>query len=248
MIYPTISDINANKIVESRRAGQDYRVTDSDIEYVGDSGESWDGSHIAKLAKDLTALQNSVHESGYGTPERNRFDRVACQIIHSDLKAPPYMIADAGFWRWLAVDKLYPVIENRHKTRSRPAGLNNFGITASATYNRLFILYLRAEIVYDDEADDPYHLSRTLSPTDFWESGIIRHRYGWAPSLARAFVRFQYPDPESGKGTLNLTHDNGIRQLYKTLRRLHATIAFEYLTVQEIVEILEERSANLERA
>ena len=115
-------------------------------------------------------------------------------------------------------------------TDARPvARLMNFGIDGPPTSNRLRILWLRADIVYDASNEDPYNLATRLSPTDFWESGIIRHRYGWSRNLARLMTRFQYPDPNSGVGRLHLTHENGIRMLYKRLKRMHSTIAFEYL-------------------
>ncbi|MCY4651796.1 MAG: DUF6339 family protein, partial [Dehalococcoidia bacterium] len=106
--------------------------------------------------------------------------------------------------------------------------------------------WLRADIVYDEGNANPYHLSTRLSSTDFWESGIIRHRYGWAPSLARAFVEFQYPDPDSGKATKAIGSEYGVRVLYKRLKRLHAIIAFDHMTTEEIIPILKDRSADLD--
>ena len=77
--------------------------------------------------------------------------------------------------------------------------------------------------------------------------GIIRHYYGWAPNLAKAVADFQYPDPDSGKGTLHLTHTNGIRMLYKRLRQLHTTVAFEFLSDDQLNDLLLKYSGDLQR-
>ena len=173
------------------------------------------------------------------------FDRAASKILHQELNLPPNLAAADGFWRWLAVERFCDVIEARHSRRSSVARLMNFGIDGPPTSNRLRILWLRADIVYDACNEDPYHLATRLSPTDFWESGIIRHRYGWSRNLARLMTRFQYPDRDSGKGTLHLTHQHGVRMLYKRLKRMHSTVAFEYLKDSELLDMLEVKSADL---
>lgn len=243
----TLSTATALKVIQSAREGKDYRLTEADIIYAGDpNGKLWTGSDAERLVATLSEIQEATRVSGYSDPERQQFDRHACKAIHEALDLTPEVIADAGFWRWLAVAKLNAILERRHRSRGRDARLANFGVTGPATYNRLFILWLRADIVYDDENADPHHLSTRLSSTDFWESGIIRHRYGWAPSLARAFVEFEYPDPESGKATLVIGSANGVRMLYKRLQRLHAVIAFDHMTPQEIMPILHDKSTDLD--
>ena len=125
----------------------------------------------------------------------------------------------------------------------------NYGINASVTDNRIAIMWFRADMVYDPEAEDSYHLATRPAHTDFWESGIIRHRYAWSRNLARSLVRFQYRDPGIGSGVSpHSTHVEGIRELYKRLRRLHTTISFEYLGDDEINAILEQKCADLKRA
>lgn len=243
----TLASDVALKIIQANREGKDYRLTESDTSYVGDpNGELWTDSAANRLAAILSEIQDAAHVSGYSIGERQEFDRHASKAIHEALDLTPDILADPGFWRWLAVAKLYQVLETRHRARGRHAGLKNFGVTGSATSNRAFILWLRADIVYDEENADPYHLSTRLSSTDFWESGIIRHRYGWAPSLARAFVEFEYPNPGSGKARLAIGSENGVRMLYKRLKRLHAIISFDHMSAEEIIPILESKSDGLD--
>ena len=244
----SISTETALRVIQSTREGKDYRLTEADISYVGDpTGKLLTDSDASQLAATLSKIQKATHVSGYSNRERQEFDRHASKAIHEALDITPEITADSGFWRWLAVAKLSVILERRHRGRGRDAGLKNFGVTGTVTYNRPFILWLRADIVYDEENANPHHLSMCLSSTDFWESGIIRHRYGWAPSLARAFVEFQYPDPESGKATLSITSENGVRMLYKRLKRLHAIIAFDHMATEEIIPILKDKSADLDR-
>ena len=244
----SLSTETALKVIQSAREGMDFRLTESDVSYVGDpNGQVWTDADANRLTATLSEIQEKTRDTGYSNPERQEFDRYASKAIHKALDLTPEVIADPGFWRWLSVAKLYTIMEKRHRFRNRDAGLKNFGVMGPATSNRPFILWLRADIVHDEENVNPYHLSTRLSSTDFWESGIIRHRYGWAPSLARAFVEFMYPEPDSGKATLDIFKDNGVRMLYKRLKRLHAIIAFDHMASEEITPILKEKSADLDR-
>ncbi len=245
----TLSSEHARRIVlESRQSGQRPLVLSGHVEIAGGAYEAWNTQQADEVVESLTPLKDELLGDARSIAKDQKFDRSACRIIHQGLNLPLNLAAVDGFWRWLAVDKFYEIIESRHNRTSEHAGLGNFGIDAPSDRARLKILWLRADVVYDAEHDDSYHLSDRLSPTDFWESGIIRHYYGWAPNLARALVGFQYPDPDSGKGTLHLTHENGIRMLYKRLRQLHTTVAFEHLDDTQLADLLARLSDRLERA
>jgi len=218
----------------------------SEVNQVG-SGHVWKPENADRAVLKLSDLKHELLTDDRSDVNDQLFDSAACKILHQELYISPNLAASDGFWRWLAVERFYEVIEARHTRRSSVASVMNFGIDGPPTSNRLRILWLRADIVYDADNENPYHLATRLSPTDFWESGIIRHRYGWSRNLARLLTRFQYPDPYSGKGTLHLTKENGIRMLYKRLKRMHSTIAFEYLEDSELLNILEAKSADLLR-
>ena len=232
---------------DSRQYEQKPKVLNSDLIDIGGDSEEWNSELAEDVLQKLVSLREDFLTKDRSVTKDQTFDRIACQIIHQGLRLPLNLAADDGFWRWLSVEKFPEIVESRHNRTSELAGLGNFGIDAPSDRGRLKILWLRADIVYDDEAESPYHLADRLSPTDFWESGIIRHYYGWSPNLAKAIVDYQYPDPDSGKGTLHLTHENGIRVLYKQLRRLHTTIAFEYLTDEQVANILYGLGKGLQR-
>ena len=243
---PALRNEIARRVILARQHGRDSRVLDSELDHVG-SGQVWKPENADGAALKLADLKDELLTAERSDANDQLFDRTACKILHQELNLSPSLAASDGFWRWLAVERFCDVIEARHSRRSSVARLMNFGIDGPPTSNRLRILWLRADIVHDVGKEDPYHLATRLSPTDFWESGIIRHRYGWSRNLARLLTRFQYPDPDSGRGTLHLTHENGIRMLYKRLKRMHSTIAFEYLDDSELLEILETKSADLLR-
>ena len=230
--------------METRRRGKPYKLLDSLLGEAG-AGAPWDESRADSAVDRLVSLKDRLAVENVRL-DVNSFDSEACVILHQELEIPPNLVAADGFWRWLAVEKFSEIVEAR--AHNQPAHLRNYGIDAAVTDNRIAILWFRANMVYDREVDDPYHLARRAAHTDFWESGIIRHRYAWSPNLARAFVDFQYPDPSSGKAYLHSTHEDGVRELYKRLRRLHTTVSFEYLSDDEIRSVLEEKSFDLHRA
>ena len=240
----TLSNEKARLAVEARQQERSYKLLSADFGEVG-GGDLWDEASADRTATEL----EDTKEKLLGSKKRldvNSFDSEASVVVHRWLDLPPNLIAEYGFWRWLAVEKFAEIVEAR--ARTGVAHLRNYGIDASVTDNRIAILWFRANMVYDEEATDPYHLSRQPAHTDFWESGIIRPRYAWSPRLARALVRFQYRDESSERAYLHSTHENGIRELYKRLRRLHSTISFEYLTDEDLMKLLEEKSVGLQRA
>ena len=255
----------ANRALSDRQKGLDHKILPSQHEEVG-SGEQWDDCRADQVHDQLIDLVKSVTKSA-GTSNVNtlkmrlknnhlkwEFDRQACVVLHRELELPPDLAASASFWRWLAVEKFADVIVSRVGNDAGQAHPANYGIgTNQINDNRMAILWLRAEMTYDQDApDDPYHLAQS-GHDDFWESGITRPLFAFSRNLARAFVRFQYPD--SGqflkRRLISESHTQvangilGVRELYKRLRRLHATTAFEYLSDGELENVLKKQSSDL---
>ena len=244
----TLSHERAKQAIEERQKGVPLKLLDSDLVEAGVE-PWWDESKADRAADALRRLKGQAEGRGEKL-DVNTFDKDACAVLHRELEIPPNLVAADGFWRWLAVEKFGDLVEAR-SPKSRDSGFvlpRNYGVYASVTDNRIAIMWFRADMVYDAEAEDPYHLATRPAHTDFWESGIIRHRYSWSRNLARSLVRFQYRDPESDRAFLHSTHEEGIRELYKRLRRLHTTVSFEYLSDDEIMAMLEQKSTGLKRA
>ncbi len=243
----TLSPEKARQVVESRRSNRPYKLLESDLGSVGD-GEWWDESRADSAVDNLCRIADSLQAQNKPI-DAFGFDRVACATLHQELDLPPNLAASDDFWRWLSVEKFGDIVEARHAPREGFANLGNYGIGARVERNRIALLWLRADILYDDSnTDDPYHLAKRYLHTDFLESGIVRPRYGWCRNLARVFVQFQYRDPNSNRAYLHSTDPEGIRAIYKRLRRVHSTISFEFMSDDELRNILMRQSKGLKRA
>ena len=176
------------------------------------------------------------------------FDAVVSVEFHQRASLTPDRSEDDNLWRWLAITVGTDLVEMRHGGNDLPAGLGNFGL--GARWDNLFRrTWFRAELSYDPNATDPYSLTKR-GVRDFWDSGIIRHRYGSARNLVRAFVKMQYPDPQhptQGRWPILADDDDspGIRTLYRRLNRVHATVAFDVLSEDDCTSILTDLSRDL---
>ena len=244
----TLSNALARRAIAARRQGADFKLLDGNLGSVrGDY--QWSESRADAAATALLNLANGLRDRGKRV-DAFEFDSVACEALHKHLDPlPPQLAASDGFWRWLAVEKFSEVIERRHMSRQgNPAHLGNYGIDARSERNRLVILWFRADILYCAESDNPYGLATLKMHTDFVESGLLRPRYAWNSTLAKALVKFQYREPETNEAFLHNTDANGIRQMYKTLRQLHSSYAFEAMSYDELWELLDSKSRSLKRA
>ncbi len=233
MNYPSLGQMDARRILEDRRAGRPVDV-DGLVVRSG-SGEPID-PRVERAARELESLRSrfpaDVRESaGAG----NRFDAEACAILHGELGEIGDRIAgDRGFWTWLAVARLGALIEWRAAPARGDPGKavnpENYGI-GDRWRDLPARLWFRAELAYNEVDGDRYALARRGS-ADFWESGVLRHRYSSCRALVKALARHQYPEEGEFRGdeyrpaTLGL---NGLRELYKRLRLYHASTSFEAL-------------------
>lgn len=238
--YPALSQGQANRRLEELRSGPLYphheRVDPSMV----------DNSDIRKLIRGLDRIRGSMGRLVRGRP----FDRFASQVIHQSAKALPIFIQeDPGFWRWLAIEHGADIVEHRYGV-STDAGTRNFGL--GPRWDSMFMrLWFCAEVSFDPNESDPYRRTK-LGDVDFWVSGVLRHRYGSARNLVKAFAEFAYDDPSTPERDRwqregESDRDKGIRIVYKNLSRLHATVAFEMLSLEQCTEILHRLSKNLPR-
>ena len=233
MPYKIISANDAHELLLSWQTGKEGTI--EEFEYPEGDADSAVNDAISSL--------RHLHEQSTNRSDWAAFDGEAAVMLHQTIAPlPPAIEGNPGFWRWIAL-QLFKVIEWRH---ARPEGAHphNYGL-GSRVSNYPIRLWLRAALSYDDQSTDPYELT-CRGAVDFWESGIIRPRYSSCRALVRSFVRYHYPEL-SGRGTLHLTHSNGIRSLYKRLKRLHATMALELLDDDDAYALLNELGSGLQR-
>ena len=164
----SVSNEKAKLVVESLQQGRAYRLLGEDLDWVG-NGDPWPESKADGAAQQLLLMKARLLEDGKRL-DVNSFDRDPCVVLHRELDLPPDLIAQEGFWRWLAVEKFADIVESR--ARGESARLRNYGINASTTANTIAILWFRADMVYDAESEDPYHLARQPAHTDFWNRAL----------------------------------------------------------------------------
>ncbi|NQW49947.1 MAG: hypothetical protein HQ465_01780 [Rhodospirillales bacterium] len=99
----------------------------------------------------------------------------------------------------------------------------------------MYRLWLRAELVLDEDATDRYHLVGS-GQIDFYRSHLFRQGYANARTFARALLRYQYPKADPSAPHLKV---NQIRELVKRLRRLRANLFLEILGESECLSVIE---------
>lgn len=235
--YPVLSKSAAARRLNDLRADALYPHHHREQPSIGNA-------HVHRLIGALDQMRGSLARRGRG----RRFDRYASRVIHQAAQdIPTHMQEDPGFWRWLAIEQGPDIVEHRYGATSL-AGKGNFGL--GSRWDSMFMrLWFRAEVSVDPDSTDPYWMTK-LGDVDFWASGVMRHQYGSARNLVKAFVSFAYdnqtqPADDRWIRAGEPNRDLGIRILYKKLKRLHATVAYEVLDIDQCTEILERLSQDL---
>lgn len=182
-----------------------------------------------EVAATLLALADK-HTTSKGKVEGSDFEAEAGEEVHKRLPPHP-ALADAEFWIWLALTHCEEVVERRY---AGSHNAKNFGI-GGAGENLLYRLWLRADIPYDEAAEDRYALSR-FGDIDFWRSHIFRQGYGDVRSFARALLEFQFPSAAERRPRLKIPE---IRALAKHLKRARSNLMFEVMTEARAVSFIE---------
>ena len=226
--YPTLS-------VEVTRRAFEEHMAEKPIEplvqeaTVQVSGPGFDVAESVHLSNVLWELAHGFEKPSYA------FERQAASLVHRHLGLHPIVAGDAGFWRWLTfsgegdladlVDWRYPRQETGH-AREQYFG---FGQVKEGMYA---YLWLCAQSVLDLTLEDPYELSRR-GDVDVWQSHVVRIDFGSVPQLARAFIRFVFPDEET-----QFLRREQYRQLAREVTRRNASMAFELLDDSESLELI----------
>ena len=166
------------------------------------------------------AEQVGLADGSTNTKARQQFHSLASVELHQSFSNFQSVAKDPNFWRWVNFyeDALGAALVDLRYGGEAPGsapsqyygiGLNNQGILSS--------LWLRAELMYDAELNDPYELSKAILDLDFWWSHFIRLRYACCRPLARAFVRFVV-DNEIPHGNISVLGNDGFRDLQPELR------------------------------
>lgn len=235
MRYPTMSASDAGALLTAKRNAAPADP-DGMVKSKG-SGAELDSSFVETLRKALSALKAKWPDGLKNDAERNRFEGAAARLVHSIIPTETEVLSDPEFWIWLAIVCFPDVVEWRYGSKEAGTKPANYGI-GSRTENLLYRLWLRAELVLDEQHKDRYHLV-DAGQIDFYRSHLFRQGYANARTFARALLRFQYPKADSAPN-LKIVE---IRELVKRLRRLRANLFLEILPEDECRAVIESEAA-----
>jgi hypothetical protein len=227
MRYPTIPLSKTDELAVQLAAGERPAIG---------SAVSWTGAgaevDLGPLDQAVEAMRQRYVDflgSGEGgQPEE--FEGIAAGELHKALRdLPVEALDDPGFWRFVALDKLWWFIEDREEG---PIGRGNHmtyvdGLRpAECVPMRMF---LRAQAVGDG---DDYGLASSMKrAADFWRSHVIRVRTAGAPPLARGFARLQ--------STERMPTDE-VRRFARRVNRLWTNVVLDRLDDAEADELMRE--------
>jgi len=239
MRYQTLDAGEARRYLSGKREdAEDLR--EPSVVWRGEGEDELDISFVNVL-RDQVGLLQAKYGSNRSDKQNSDFESEAAIIVHNLVPNEPIVLADFGFWSWLAVIHLPDLVEWRYsQPDGRKGDLKNYGVGAKSE-NFLYRLWVRAEISLDEHAADPYHLTRR-GQVDFWRSHLIRQGYASVPSMARALVRFQYPTELKGEPRLKIAE---IRALAPRMKRLRANLMYEVLDDSACYQLLEQESTSI---
>lgn len=235
MRYPSMSAPDAGVCLTAKRNGT---PVDSEglVKFKG-AGAEFDERFVEELRSEFAVLKAKWPDGLKNDAERNKFEGSAARLVHSIVPADTEVLSDAEFWIWLAVVCFSDLVEWRYGNKQGGTKPANYGI-GSRTENLLYRLWLRAELVLDEQHQDRYHLVKA-GQIDFYRSHLFRQGYANARNFARALLRFQYPKADAAPNLKILE----IRELVKRLRRLRANLFLEILPEEECRAVIETEAA-----
>lgn len=242
MTYPTLSSSDAAAFLIGRRTGVPLDI--ERMVKIRGEGPELGMSFVPGLVAELSALKIKYGCDGMKSPKQaNEFEAEAAKAIHQAAVLPAEVLGDADFWLWLAVVHFSDIVEWRYGSPEKGTGLPNYGIGAR-NENLLFRLWMRADLVLDEQSDDRYHLAKR-GQIDFYRSHLFRQGYANARIFARALLRFQYPSDDPAAPRLKI---DDIRELVKRLRRLRANLVLEILDEKECLKVIYDEAGRLNAA
>src|SRR5262249_16560689 len=144
---------------------------------------------------------------------------------------------DPEFFMWLTMCYFVDLVKFRFGPEANDA---NFGV-ANPREGLLFRLWLRAEIAYSLNEEDPYIYAKR-GDMDFWRSHVLRPRYANARDFAKAFLRYQF---RQDKAKLTIAQ---VRELAKRLTRAKTNVIVAVLNLAEATQFIEEQAERVIKA
>lgn len=242
MRYSILTTADASIYFINKRAGNPVEL-DRLVKTRGD-GSELSQEFVNDLISDLAGIRSRFPEGLKAAKNANAFEAMGARAIHSRVDVSVEILADPDFWLWLSVVHFSDIVEWRYGNPQNGTGAANYGVGARSE-NLLYRLWLRAELVLDEQAEDEYHLC-DRGQIDFYRSHLFRQGYANARNFARALLRFQYPN--DGDATQPFLKVEQIRELVKRLRRVRSNLFMEVLDEVECRKVIQDEAASVPEA
>ena len=230
MSYPTLTRDSANRVLSVFKAEGDVEAALLEESMWTELGD-FDAVVAVDLSNSLWELVGTVPNGGA------KFDRLASPTVHQHLSLDTVVAGDPGFWRWLtfsADGRFADLINWRYGPSSGDHARSDYFGLDQAKKGMLNYLWLCADAVYDDGQDDPYELVHR-GDVDTWQSHIVRVDFGSVRQMARAFIKYVFPNNESNR----LTREE-YRILAKEITRRNASISFELFSERDCTQFIDD--------
>lgn len=241
MIVPALNETEARRWLRTRLEGREPvgGVFETGALPRGDVAERFE-----VLVGRLVAIQGELGRVDRYDVAPQRFDSMACEVVHAALPDLPRSIAaNRDFWRYVSCGPMFRVIQWRYPDST--AALNyGLGERFKCLPERL---WYRAHISLEPEGEDHYWLARR-GTGDFWNEAT-KHTFGSHRPLVRALVRLQFPEEgkfdDRGRYSPQTLSKEGLRTLMRHLQHFSATTEFTVLGDSACEAMIKELAAGL---
>lgn len=169
-------------------------------ETTGDGPFELDVDAIDDLSEELRNRHESLGVRS-GASDADEFEGQLGARIHSlltELGVDETTLDSPGFWAYLSTRYFWWFVVWRHRVTVTSGSYSKFRTYVDGTSPAECVLlraYLRARLVHEPRAEDPYHLATAIPKgADFWRSHVLRVKTGSSPALTRALTERQAAD------------------------------------------------------
>jgi hypothetical protein len=230
--YKTLSSQHAFELIENFLKEQ--KVDVEKYEKIKGEGVPYDEEefiHLQEIIRKEMAKKSKKPSSN----ERSSVEFSTAKWLHQILSYDKNAFSDVEFWLWLSIKYFRDFIKWR-AGGTPTIKIANFGINSSTsvsiTENVLYRMWVRANIGYNEELNDPY---KNITPTktyDFWQSFIVRRDFANIECISKAFINKLF------EAKLNT---NEYREIGKWLTGIQSNLLFNSLTDEQAENLLKNK-------
>lgn len=216
--------------------GEDPSLADAVFAATG--GTRVTARELTKVRLDLLERARAVGFPHMHTRKSfSEFDTAAARYLHGMCHMPPGEAAQRSVWSYFGLVLLPDLCAWRYPPNEVRGYLDDRFIGADLTRHTLGKLWLRAHLLIEPDAADPYALAEVLGEADIDQILARRLDIASTPALVREVVRAYRNDPPASDG---LADRKVLRDSLKRLMRLAAFIDLDSLSPIQLSALVQE--------